>query len=247
MALGGTSNHFRVGSLVNVGAWDEWNVTEDADLGIRLARFGYRVETFDSDTWEEAPHELGNWFAQRVRWQKGWMQTLIVHSRHPILFVRDLGFQRALAATTWMVGAILSGLFWPAFAADTLWRALSAGQGDLTPWREASDVFVYILALSGVWAIICSGCRRREAQALQRDSGGACATASILYSFDCSHLDGDVSPRPVAASLGENRPRPKSTAISAGRRSSAQYNAGSLLMPGLRFGFRACGHFNRQA
>ena len=153
MALGGTSNHFRVGSLVNVGAWDEWNVTEDADLGIRLARFGYRVETFDSDTWEEAPHELGNWFAQRVRWQKGWMQTLIVHSRHPILFVRDLGFQRALAATTWMVGAILSGLFWPAFAAGTLWRALSAGQGDLTPWREASDVFVYILALAGVWAM----------------------------------------------------------------------------------------------
>jgi hypothetical protein len=76
MALGGTSNHFRVGSLDNVGAWDEWNVTEDADLGIRLARFGYRVETFDSDTWEEAPHELGNWFAQRVRWQKGWMRLV---------------------------------------------------------------------------------------------------------------------------------------------------------------------------
>jgi cellulose synthase/poly-beta-1,6-N-acetylglucosamine synthase-like glycosyltransferase len=153
MALGGTSNHFRVGSLINVGAWDEWNVTEDADLGIRLARFGYRVETFDSDTWEEAPHELGNWFAQRVRWQKGWMQTFIVHSRRPMLFIRDLGCQRALAATTLMVGTILTGLLWPAFAADTLWRALSAGQGDLTPWREATDVFVYILALAGVWAM----------------------------------------------------------------------------------------------
>ncbi len=68
--------HFRVGSLVNVGAWDEWNVTEDADLGIRLARFGYRVETFDSDTWEEAPHELGNWCRRRVRWQKGWMRPV---------------------------------------------------------------------------------------------------------------------------------------------------------------------------
>ena len=85
IALGGSSNHFRVGSLVSVGAWDEWNVTEDADLGIRLARFGYRVESLDSDTWEEAPHEFGNWFAQRVRWQKGWMQTCIVHSRGPVL------------------------------------------------------------------------------------------------------------------------------------------------------------------
>lgn len=154
IALGGSSNHFRVGSLVGVGAWDEWNVTEDADLGIRLARFGYRVGTLDSDTWEEAPHELGNWFGQRVRWQKGWMQTLIVHSRRPTLFLRDLGFRRALAATTLIVGAILSGLFWPAFAADTIWRVLSAGQGELTPWREASDVFVYILALFGVWSII---------------------------------------------------------------------------------------------
>lgn len=150
----GDPNHFRVGSLVSVGAWDEWNVTEDADLGIRLARFGYRVESLDSDTWEEAPHELMNWFAQRVRWQKGWMQTLIVHSRGPILFVRDLGFQRALAAITLVLGAVLGGLFWPVFAADTIWRALTAGQGVLSPWREASDVFVYILALFGVWTIV---------------------------------------------------------------------------------------------
>jgi glycosyltransferase XagB len=154
IALGGSSNHFRVGSLLNVGAWDEWNVTEDADLGIRLARFGYRVGMLDSDTWEEAPYELGNWFKQRVRWQKGWMQTLIVHSRGPMLFLRDLGLQRALAATTLFVGAVLSGLFWPAFAADTIWRALSVGQGPLSPWREASDLFVYILAASGVWAIV---------------------------------------------------------------------------------------------
>jgi glycosyltransferase XagB len=76
LPLGGSSNHFRVRSLVGVGAWDEWNVTEDADLGFRLARFGYRVKTLDSDTWEEAPYELGNWFRQRVRWQKGWMRPV---------------------------------------------------------------------------------------------------------------------------------------------------------------------------
>jgi cellulose synthase/poly-beta-1,6-N-acetylglucosamine synthase-like glycosyltransferase len=96
--LGGSSNHFRVRSLVGVGAWDEWNVTEDADLGVRLARFGYRVKALDSDTWEEAPFEVGNWFRQRARWQKGWMQTLIVHARRPIFFWRDLGPRRAVAA-----------------------------------------------------------------------------------------------------------------------------------------------------
>jgi glycosyltransferase XagB len=152
--LGGSSNHFRVRSLVGVGAWDEWNVTEDADLGIRLARFGYRVKALDSDTWEEAPYEFGNWFRQRVRWQKGWMQTLIVHSRRPIFFWRDLGPRRAVAATTLIVGAIFGCLLWPAFAVGTIWRALTAGQGALTPWREMTDVFTYILALSGVWTIL---------------------------------------------------------------------------------------------
>ena len=152
--LGGSSNHFRVGSLVGVGAWDEWNVTEDADLGIRLSRFGYRVKALDSDTWEEAPYEFGNWFGQRVRWQKGWIQTLIVHSRRPLFFWRDLGPRRAVAATALIVGAIFGCLFWPAFAIGTIWRALTVGQGALSPWRELSDVFTYILALAGVWTIL---------------------------------------------------------------------------------------------
>jgi glycosyltransferase XagB len=152
--LGGSSNHFRIQSLVGVGAWDEWNVTEDADLGVRLARFGYRVKALDSDTWEEAPYEFGNWFRQRVRWQKGWMQTFIVHSRRPIFFWRDLGPRRAIAAMTLIVGALCGCLFWPAFAVGTIWRALTVGQGALPPWREMSDVFTYILALAGVWTIL---------------------------------------------------------------------------------------------
>jgi hypothetical protein len=76
IALGGTSNHFRVESLIAVGGWDEWNVAEDADLGVRLARYGYKVGSLLSDTSEEAPHELSNWFGQRVRWQKGWIRPV---------------------------------------------------------------------------------------------------------------------------------------------------------------------------
>ena len=154
IALGGSSNHFRVRSLIDVCAWDEWNVTEDADLGIRLARFGYKVRALDSDTSEEAPHEFGNWFRQRVRWQKGWMQTLIVHSRRPNFFRRDLGGKRALAALTLIGGAIVGCLFWPAFASLTLWRALTVGDdGALAPAREMTDVYVYILALAGAFSI----------------------------------------------------------------------------------------------
>jgi cellulose synthase/poly-beta-1,6-N-acetylglucosamine synthase-like glycosyltransferase len=73
--LGGTSNHFPRAVLDSVGGWDPYNVTEDADLGIRLARSGWHVGVLPSTTWEEAPPSFGVWKGQRTRWLKGWMQT----------------------------------------------------------------------------------------------------------------------------------------------------------------------------
>lgn len=79
--LGGTSNHFRTETLRKLGGWDAFNVTEDADLGMRLARHGYRTALIDSVTLEEANSDLKNWFWQRTRWIKGYIQTYLVHSR----------------------------------------------------------------------------------------------------------------------------------------------------------------------
>jgi cellulose synthase/poly-beta-1,6-N-acetylglucosamine synthase-like glycosyltransferase len=79
--LGGTSNHFRRDALMAAGGWDAWNVTEDADLGLRLAGLGYEVDVLASETVEAAPEDLGQWFPQRTRWFKGWIQTSIVASR----------------------------------------------------------------------------------------------------------------------------------------------------------------------
>jgi cellulose synthase/poly-beta-1,6-N-acetylglucosamine synthase-like glycosyltransferase len=154
IALGGTSNHFRVSALMGVGRWDEWNVAEDADLGIRLARYGYKIGSLNSDTSEEAPYEFRNWFWQRVRWQKGWMQTCIVHSREPSGLVGGLGRRQAFAAAVLIFGSVLSALFWPAFAFDTLRRAFEAAGGVSSGWREASDVFTYLLAFAGIWAML---------------------------------------------------------------------------------------------
>lgn len=72
--LGGTSNHFRREALEEVGGWDPYNVTEDADLGLRLARFGYRAETISSPTLEDGPEDFRSWRLQRMRWFKGWMR-----------------------------------------------------------------------------------------------------------------------------------------------------------------------------
>lgn len=74
--LGGSSNHFRTDILRKIGGWDAWNVTEDADIGLRLARFGYYAETFHSTTHEEAPTRLGAFLSQRRRWCKGWYRLV---------------------------------------------------------------------------------------------------------------------------------------------------------------------------
>ena len=97
MALGGTSNHFRVEVLRGVGGWDAWNVAEDADLGLRLARFGFWTEMLAAATSEEAPANPSNWFRQRRRWTKGWMQSAVVLGRDFGRVRRDLGTLHALA------------------------------------------------------------------------------------------------------------------------------------------------------
>lgn len=89
--LGGTTLFFRRAALEELGGWDAHNVTEDADLGMRLARHGYRTELIDTVTQEEANCRTLPWVRQRSRWLKGYMMTYMVHMRDPLLLWRQLG------------------------------------------------------------------------------------------------------------------------------------------------------------
>ena len=89
--LGGTSNHMKTTVWREVGGWDEFNVTEDADLGVRLARHGYRTLILDSVTLEEANSDVVNWIRQRSRWYKGYLQTMLVHLRSPVKLRKTIG------------------------------------------------------------------------------------------------------------------------------------------------------------
>jgi len=91
--LGGTSNHFRVSALRELGGWDPYNVTEDADLGVRAAAQGYEVGIIESTTWEEACSEWRAWIRQRTRWIKGYMVTALVHTRRPLELWRTVGLR----------------------------------------------------------------------------------------------------------------------------------------------------------
>ncbi|MCB2097824.1 MAG: glycosyltransferase [Parvularculaceae bacterium] len=114
--LGGTSNIFRTDILVDVGGWDPHNVTEDADLGLRLARRGYRTTVIDSTTLEEANCKTGNWMRQRSRWMKGFMQTWLVHCRNRT--ARD-DWQLFIAVDLFVGGTAFAALLIP-----FLWAAV---------------------------------------------------------------------------------------------------------------------------
>lgn len=157
--LGGTSNHFRTSVLKAIHGWDAWNVTEDADLGIRLARLGYDVRDLPSSTLEEAPITLGAWMRQRTRWMKGFVQTATGHSRKPWVLVRQMGLWRFYGTLVLTWGIVVSALVYPLFSALLLASWLS-GNADVfaSRWEAAGFALSRMLFLFGALAIFVPAC-----------------------------------------------------------------------------------------
>jgi glycosyltransferase XagB len=143
LPLGGTSNHFRTDVLREVGGWDPYNVTEDADLGFRLARAGYRAGIMGSVTREEAATQYPNWFRQRARWIKGFMQTWLVHMRHPVAMTRELGIFGFWVLQSCTAGIFVSALFHP------LSLLLIIAQFTILP-HPSPDASPLLIALGGL-------------------------------------------------------------------------------------------------
>ena len=125
LPLGGTSNHFRRAALEQAGGWDAHNVTEDADLGMRLARLGWRTGVLASTTWEEACRTFAAWRAQRARWVKGWLQTWLVHMRQPMRLVRETGMGGMFILQAMMGAGVFATLAHPFFLLAAMWGALA--------------------------------------------------------------------------------------------------------------------------
>lgn len=155
--LGGTSTHFRTNVLRKAGAWDPYNVTEDADLGIRLALLGYRCGIIQSTTQEEANCRLPNWIRQRSRWIKGWLQTWLVRMRHPVRLYRQLGpkgfisFQLLIGGFT--LSNIVHPLFYVSIAISIAATGVPANFGDGT----GLAVFNLLVLISGYSVAVAAG------------------------------------------------------------------------------------------
>jgi glycosyltransferase XagB len=160
--LGGTTLFFRRAVLDEVGAWDAWNVTEDADLGMRLARLGYRTEVVATVTQEEANCRAIPWVRQRSRWIKGYAMTWAVHMRDPARLWRDLGAWRFWGFQVLFLTSILQVLSMPVLL--TLWGALWwAGHPALAVFGGSGMVVLtaFLLVCEGINLAVCMiGLRR---------------------------------------------------------------------------------------
>ncbi len=150
--------------LRQVGGWDAYNVTEDADLGIRLSRLGYRSAVVSSATYEEAPARFGPWLRQRTRWYKGWMQTWLVHMRDPVRLRRELTLPGALAFQLFLACNVLTALVHPIFMAGLCYALLALSPLELIGPTDAAPVFAatFVGGYASAIAIDLIGLRRRR-------------------------------------------------------------------------------------
>lgn len=148
LPLGGTSNHFDTLALQQVGAWDPYNVTEDADLGLRVDAAGYRVGTIDSVTWEEATARVRPWIRQRTRWIKGYMMTAAVNLRHPVQWLHDAGLRGSLTMVGLVLGTPLAFLAYPFALGLTIVTLLGAPSptGPLPHWLWLAGILNLVVS-----------------------------------------------------------------------------------------------------
>jgi len=159
--LGGTTLFFRRQALSDLGGWDAHNVTEDADLGVRLARRGYRTEMVNTVTFEEANNRFWPWVKQRSRWLKGFAITWIVHMRSPRRLVQDLGWrgfigiqlifavailQFCLAPLLWTFWLVALGVYHP--ITTTLPQAAIMAFGSLFLMSEVISITAGMFAVT---------------------------------------------------------------------------------------------------
>lgn len=163
--LGGTSNHFRASVLRAVGGWDSWNVTEDADLGFRLAAEGYTMDLLDRPTFESAPETLADWIPQRTRWVKGYMQTFGVQSRQLPHWRTGAAAAFAVTLGSAIVAAILHG---PLIAWALVATVLGLAE-DGRPWLGWSDGLLLAIGWAGAGFAGIVGLRRAGLPIRPRD------------------------------------------------------------------------------
>ncbi len=161
LPLGGTSNHFRKSVLVEALGWDPFNVTEDADLGIRLYRLGYKCGVLKLPTLEDAPTKINQWLPQRTRWIKGWMQTYIVHNRDYKNLKKKIGTNNNRIFQILMINFIISPIIYLISIVQIVFFMLNSSEnGIFAQIIIYIDLAIFIMGHIG-YGLLALACWRR--------------------------------------------------------------------------------------
>lgn len=151
---------------MRLGGWDPYNVTEDADLGVRLTRFDYEMGVIASTTYEEAPLHMRAWLKQRTRWLKGWMQTWLVHMRRPVRFGRRRALAKMAVFQALILGSLLAILAFPLSIGFLAAHAIGllplvGGDGAWTLAASAFNAIVFVLGYTATIVLCLKAIRLR--------------------------------------------------------------------------------------
>lgn len=160
--LGGTSNHFKADVLKAIGAWDAHNVTEDADLGLRLAQFDYTSGLIAPATHETPPSLSRTWIPQRTRWIKGYLQTLLVHTRLNTRFKPRVWLGLVFGVALSAFAALAYAPFCAMMLMSLVMQALqAAGNPDaVMPAPSAPDLILFATGTVSAFTSLHVGARR---------------------------------------------------------------------------------------
>ena len=174
--LGGTSNFFRIEILKRLNGWKTDNVTEDADMGVRLSRMRYKVVPINTITWEEAPPKIYPWIRQRIRWNKGYIYTFGVHFKNPLKLIGDIGFSSTMFLLYLLFSPIIYSVSipgWFLFAAFWLNYFGILSTIPLAGWiqeaYQSSSIIFYASLLTFIFSIFYTPIMAQEALFRQGD------------------------------------------------------------------------------
>ena len=198
--LGGTTLFFRRDVLEQLGGWDAHNVTEDADLGMRLARHGYRTELIDTDDLRRGELPAAAVGQAALALDQGLHDDLgSPICARPALLWRQLGAARLSGLSGPVSGHHLS----QSLLAPLLWSILVAATSALAiRWPQRAEPRRHRLSSSVLF------CRRRGGQH-RSSASSACAgraTSCRLLWVPTLTLYFPLAPSPPTRRCGSLRP-----------------------------------------
>ncbi len=114
--LCGSAEAVRKSTLIELGGWENGNLTEDIEFSLRLLERGYKIKYIDDlECDSEVPYTLKDLYKQQMRWAYGviysWKKHFMGICRSRYLSVVDKLYMGGVFCSGYLISVLLVGLF----------------------------------------------------------------------------------------------------------------------------------------